>query len=270
MQFVIFRHLTKMQKYWFKLLSLVTILAGILIGASQCRNRTFSPNTYKLGNFVVLDSLATAGDLQTYTSGIPRHGYYPVYYLGKPTDTIRLGLRQIDRRAYLTKDYSRVKYFLLPGPGKMTIFVDTSVPVSHVAYFEHIDERYLEKYDPKYRTSILDSVNYIKAFPILVQNTCDSMLLLGSFNDIQMVRQVKNPNGVWVDIENPIEHGCATGARDLVLEPKEIAIAKVLRYQGDYPATCRLKFMGRGEPVYSNTFTDMISRKQVTDKLSTY
>ncbi|HEX8549625.1 MAG TPA: hypothetical protein VF691_21875 [Cytophagaceae bacterium] len=74
--------------------------------------------------------------------------------------------------------------------------------------------------------------------------------------------------GDWVDIDTPVYYACGAGARDIVIEPGEVLIAKLPRYNGNVKTECRLKFSRWKSVVYSNTFIDYIHEDQLTDSLN--
>ncbi len=217
------------------------------------------PTIQSNGQIVIIDSSKQTGTLWPYNSD-ERYGYYPIYYIGESVDTIHLGQRQISGSRYGQKNYSKYKSFTLADRAKMKITVDTSFSLTHTVYYRH----YSEKQDEE----IIDSTKSFRAFPIFVTNICDSLLSIGYFSELGFtVRQAKNEKGNWVDIETPIRYFCATGARDIVIEPNELIVAMLLRYKGEFKTECRLRFTSSGHSVYSNIFTDYIDKRQLTDAL---
>lgn len=235
------------------------LLGFILITTISCNNETSSPTIQSNGEIVIIDSSGRTEALWKYDSN-KRYGYYPIYYIGKPVDTIRLGQRKISGSSYGQKDYSKSRNFTWADSTKMKITVDTSFSLTHKVYYSH----YSEKEDKR----IIDSVKSVMAFAIFVNNLCDSLLSVGDFSELGFtIKQAKNENGDWVDIETPIRYSCATGARDIVIEPDELIIAMLPRYMGNYKTECRLKYSRWGYSVYSNTFIDYIDKKQLTDPI---
>ncbi|TAE86797.1 MAG: hypothetical protein EAY81_05070 [Bacteroidetes bacterium] len=237
----------------------ILLLRFISITIISCNNETITPTIQSNGQIVIIDSSGQTETLWTYDSD-ERYGYYPVYYIGKSIDTIRLGQRKIPGFRYGQKDYSKLKNFTWADSTKMRIIVDTSFSLTHRVYYTH----YSEKEDKE----IIDSTKSFKAYAIFVENLCDSLLSIGNFSELGFtIRQAKNEHGDWIDIETPISYFCVTGARDIVIEPNELIVAMLPRYRGDYKTECRLKHTRWPHSVYSNTFIDYIDKKQLTDTL---
>lgn len=227
----------------------------------SCNNETIFPSIQSNGQIVVIDSSGQTGSLLTYDSN-ERSGYYPIYYIGEPVDTICIGPKQISGSSYRQKDYTNYKNFTWADSEKMKITVDTSLSLTHKIHYTH----YSEEQDKE----ILDSTKSLKSYAIFVNNLCDSLISIGNFSELgYTVRQAKNEKGDWVDIETPIRYYCGTGARYIVIEPKEMIVAMLPRYKGDFKTECRLRFMRWEHSVYSNIFTDYIDKKQLTDTLKT-
>lgn len=231
------------------------------IGFIGCNNVGDSITIQANRNITVVDSSAQTENLWKYDP-TERYGYYPIYYIGKPTDTICLGQEKISGYSYGQKDYSKAKNYTLADSTKLKIYVDTSFSLAHTVYYSH----YAEKEDKR----IVDSTKSFKTFIVFVHNQCDSLISVGIFSELgHTVRQVKDEQGNWKDIEAPIRYFCGTGARDIIIEPGQMLVAKLLRYNGDYKAECRLKYSRGKSTVYSNTFTDYIDKRQLTDTLLT-
>ncbi|MES2656679.1 MAG: hypothetical protein V4620_13875 [Bacteroidota bacterium] len=243
-----------------------TKMKGLLFGLTlltiiSCNNETNIPTIQSNGQIVIIDSSRQTGSLWTYDSK-ERHGYYPIYYIGESSDTILLGQRKISGSSYGKKDYSKCKNFTWADSTKMKITVDTTFSLTHTVYYRH--------YSDKQDKEIIDSTKYFKSFAIFVTNLCDSLLSIGNFSELgYIVRQAKNENGNWVDIETPIRYLCGTGARDIIIEPNGLIVALLPRYKGEFKTECRLRFTRWSHSVYSNIFIDYIDKKQLTDILKT-
>ncbi|KAA9332751.1 hypothetical protein [Adhaeribacter soli] len=186
-----------------------------------------------------------------------RIGFYPIFYLGKLTDTITLG-KEATRKNSNTQDdikFRHARNFTFADNSKLKIKVDTAFKLTYNLNFKSFNEQS--------KRIEIDSTRSYRSFMVVVQNLSDSLISIGTFNNLEeIVRQAKDRSGNWVDIETPIEYYCATGARDVVLEPGEIAIAKLIRYKGNFKTECRLKYSKWGRTLYSNSFTDYIDSKQ--------
>jgi hypothetical protein len=237
------------------LLPLMIIIAGIISCKSKSNQFTVQTN----GRIVLIDSSAPAVNFWPYNPK-ERWGYFPVYYIGRLSDTIRLGPRKIFRYSNRQKDYSSFRNFAIADSSKLRIKVDTAFSVAHtIDYFN----------DPSSnKRRIIDSTKSYKSFPIFVFNLCDSLISVGIFAELgYTARQVKDGSGRWIDIETLIPFACSFGARDIIIEPHQVLVAMLPRYLGSYKAECRLKFSFGNKEVYSNVYEDYINEKQLTDTL---
>ena len=218
-------------------------------------------NTQRSEGLVLIDSTALTKKLYFYTLENTK-AYYPIFYLGEASDSFVLRKNPIPKHwGAQPRDYGQLRNWAMSFEKLLTIFVDTSMNLAHRSAFGHFAKK-IEN-DP-----ILDSIRHYSAYPIIVSNHTDSLIQLGIFSELwYTVRQAQNPAGEWVDIEQLMEYACGTGHRDIVLEPGWVLVAKLMRYQGDYKALCRLKLVCRGNEVYSNTFVDWIDKKRLTGKL---
>jgi len=239
-----------------KLISCISIFTLIILA---CNNNKVIPTIQTNGKITLIDSSESAQNLMTYDDNY-RSGYFPVYYIGKLCDTIRLGQNAISDRSFGQKDYSKSKKFSWVDSAKMKIIVDTSFNLTHNVRFNHFDD--------KNNKEIPDSSKSYKSFAVIIYNMSDSLFSLGLLNSLgYSVRQAKNKQGNWVDIETPFSNFCGTGARNIVLEPNQVLIAKLIRQKGNFKTHCRLKFSKWDKTVYSNIYTDYISERQLTDTL---
>jgi len=231
------------------------LLLVFLIVMQSCYHSEVIPFTHSNGEFIIVDSNGIKTDLLLYPNDL-REGYFPIYYIGKVTDTIRLGKSTIFSRKTGDIDYSKSIAYESLDSTKMRIVVDTSLSLSHAIDYLHFDEEQKE--------AIVDSTKIYKAFPIYIYNTCDSTIPVGHRAELgRTIRQVKNEQGKWVDLEGSISYGCLFNSRLLLIEPGEIAVAKLPRHQGDFEVLCRLKFTYFKGQIYSNTFTDFIEKRQL-------
>ncbi len=210
-------------------------------------------NIQTSNHHTIIDSIPFDGELFPYKQS-HRSGYYPIYYLGIKADTLHLGRNPISFRRYGQKNYDEVKWFVPIDSSNLKLVVDTNV---HLTYRNNYP-------------SALNVSNYL-AYPIFIYNTADTLIDFGISNSLtNVVRQVRNKQGQWVDIETPTQISCGRGLRDLVLEPGYIAMAKLIRYAGAHKAPCRLKLSHYRHIVYSNTFYDYIDERQLSDSLPHY
>jgi hypothetical protein len=182
--------------------------------------------------------------------------YYPVYYLGKPTDTVFLGRRPISMfsNEELENRYDSAKNWNSTADMKINILVDTAMNVGHEIIYSHFSDNG--------EREIIDSAKSMKAFTIFITNMSDSLVLIGSHNFVgYLTREVQDKDGNWIEIEHRLTDLCGTAKRSLVLEPNDIIVAKLLRYQGDTMFLFRLKLsikFGNVEAyrTYSNEYSD--------------
>jgi len=239
----------------------ILYLMVVLLHACTSTNNTFTIQTN--GSLTLLDSAASAATFLPYASDEIRHGFYPVFYLGNKTDTIRLGQKPIYEWSSGGKIYPYYNSCSIDST-KMKIIVDTTFLLTYTKDYWH--------YSHEKEQKIIDSVVLFHAYPIFVYNVSDSLFDVGIYNHLgNTIRQAKNEQGNWVDIETPINYFCGTSARRVVIEPKQVLIAKLLRYKGTFKTACRLKFIAKqtafcqATSVYSTIFMDYIDKRQLID-----
>lgn len=230
---------------------------------SNCQQKEVATTIQKSRNLTLIDSAKECNNFLLYSAD-DRQGFYPIFYVGKQTDTIKLGQEAIFEWNCQQKEYTYHRKFA--DSTEIKIVVDTTFSLNYTIYYKHYSEKESKK--------IIDSTQTFKAYPIFVYNLTDFLIHLGTHNHLgKTVRQAKNEQGIWVDIETPISYFCGTGARDVVIEEKQVLVAKLLRYKGDFKTPCRLKFTTKNPflnipcTVYSNIFIDYIDKRQLTDSL---
>lgn len=235
------------------------VLLFCLLALSSCTYDPVEINIQSNDQVVLFDSTNLAMDaIQFDSRGMT--AFYPVHYLGKPADTILLGHRPVSSLYDEERDakYDTARNWASITAENMNILVDTSLEISHKSYFSHFGDNMQEK---------VDSAAYYKAFPIFIMNRSDSLLLVGSHSMVRwMTREVKDHNGQWIEIEKPIRDLCGTARRDIIIDPGNILIAKLIRYKGDELVECRLKYKYGKQVVYSNVFIDYIYSDQALEK----
>jgi hypothetical protein len=217
------------------------ILLTVIVGCLSCRKPL---NAQRYGQITLIDSTSLDTTLSP-TKRNPRldYGYYPFYYIGPIEDTIRLKVA-INSQGYAEKIPERV----LRKLDQVTITVDTLIKLTQVEIFHG----YLENGRRQ-----LDSIVKSPAYAIVLKNNSDSTLYLGKFNYLRgMLMQYQNELGEWKDAEKAAftYDACFTGAINILVRPKQILVAKLTRYDGDFSALCRLKLMNFDQICYSNTF----------------
>lgn len=227
----------------------VRVVLPLLVMATvvSCRQKIGQLNIQSHQNLTLIDSLVLPGELMEFHSSAD----FMVYYLGESTDTIVLPRQPISSRVGKAQyeKYENAHNWARITPKNISIQVDTLFHILAPHHFSHLDE--------ESGNWIVDSIKYQKAFPIVVTNHSDSLLYLGTHNMIRrLVPEVKDDHGRWVMLDKERLDLCGVAARDLILDPKNMLIAKLPRYKGNTKAEFRLKFGFNDGYVYSNTFWD--------------
>lgn len=201
---------------------------------------------------VLIDSVPLTNNLPF----IPKkgsQGYYPIYYLGNPKDTIRIG-GPILRIEIGKRDTAITKRTLRKLHG-ISITVDTSIKLANVEkFYGYVDGN---------NKSWPDSLATHPAYAIFMHNRSDSLLYIGQYGELGNTVMQTRKNGGWIDIERPISYGCLYAARLLMLGPKQLLVAKLILQTGAFTAECRLKFGYFGQVIYSNTFRYRLNKNQL-------
>ena len=182
--------------------------------------------------------------------------YYPVYYIGKQTDTLFLGQQPISMysNGELEDRYDSAKNWNSAGDLQIEVFVDTAVNVGHDIRYSHFSDGD--------ESETLDSTRSIKSFNVLITNMSDSLVMMGTHNFVgYLTREVKDKDGNWIELEHRLTDLCGTAKRSLVLEPRDFMLARLLRYNGDDKFLFRLKLSMKFGYVeayrtYSNIYED--------------
>lgn len=228
------------------------MLLIMALGCLSCQ-KPFNIQRYQQTILIDSVSLDTTLALKKKTTEV---GYYPVYYIGPLQDTIRLG-NQLPSHGLTKKFPDTVLRYL----DQVSLTVDTSIKLTNLTIFES------HSIDDGIDVKRLDSIIKEPAYAIILQNQSDSTLYIGQFNDLRkVVMQYQNKLGKWTDIEEPAYAStyCSTGAKTMFLEPKQLLVAKLIRYKGDFDALCRLKLKNFDQTCYSNTFRFKIDKSQLS------
>ncbi|WP_160143703.1 hypothetical protein [Chryseolinea soli] len=232
----------------FNILTVRVVLPLLMVAALvSCRRKIELLHIQSHQNLTLIDSIVVAGELMEFHSCAD----FMVYYLGESTDTIVLPRQPISSRVGKGQygKYENAHNWAKITPNNISIQVDTLFHMLEPHHFSHPDE--------ESGNWIVDSIKYQKAFPIVITNHSDSLLYLGTHNMIRrMVQEVKDDHGRWVMLDKEQLDLCGVLARDLILDPKNMLIAKLPRYKGNTKAAFRLKFGFKDGYVYSNTFWD--------------
>jgi hypothetical protein len=241
---------------------LVVLLSQVILALVSCHTKP-EVNIQSRQGLTLIDSTALEEDAELMPfDSTDRMAFYPVYYLGEAADTIALGHHPVSMFYNEKRDgkYDAARNWAAYTDRNMSIRVDTSLLLAYKRYFAHLED--------KTGNEIVDSAKYYKAFPVFIINHSDSLLMPGSHNLVsKMIREAMDEDGRWVEVEEKVSFFCGTAKRDLVVDPKTILIAKLLRYRGDTTVKFRLKFeflnQGVYSRIYSNTFTDYFDKAQL-------
>ncbi|HTJ52842.1 MAG TPA: hypothetical protein VL443_25475 [Cyclobacteriaceae bacterium] len=207
----------------------------------------------------LIDSTSVEKDL-SFSDTLYEEGYYPVYYIGPDNDTIILEHEPIsmffnpkDSIYYKAKNWESLKNM------EISLAIDTNMTVAFKAGYSHFDENAEE---------VLDSVKNFAAYVIKIKNNSDSLVQLGSHNAVgYLTKEAKNNKGDWIQIEEPIKPYCGTAKKQLIMEPGDILITKMIKHKANLKVECRLKlrlsYIEGTYVTYSNTFVDQIDTTQI-------
>jgi len=238
--------LTKFMRYSFML--------AINILFAACNSDREAHTFFSQGR-VIVDSTAQGNEFLPFDQG-DNGAYYPVYYLGKQTDTLFLGHRPISMFSTeeLENRYDSARNWNSPADMNIDVRVDTSMNGGHDIIYSHFSE--------DNEREIIDSTKSIKAFTVFIANMSDSLVMMGSHNFVgYLTREVLGIDGKWIEVEHRLTDLCGAAKRSLILEPGAIMVAKLLRYKGDTKFSCRLKLSMKYGSVeayktYSNIYVD--------------
>ncbi|HWK07075.1 MAG TPA: hypothetical protein VNS58_25755 [Puia sp.] len=177
---------------------------------------------------------------------------FPIYYIGLPKDTIRIGRCYWRGRTPWTNPQwlaiSRKHY-----DQTLEIQVDTTVRTTSTLEYWYEDGQV----NP-------DSSLHYHAFALTVKNKSDSAVFMGrAFSLYFMRREVKDRSGRWVRIGKTLyELGiCGSGEPRIYLNPGEIILSKLRRSRGHFVTDCRLVFGYEDNVVYSNVYRDSVDER---------
>jgi hypothetical protein len=230
------------------------LLYTIALVSAQC-NPDRDARIYSYLGRTIIDSIATGTEFYSFDR-LDNGAYYPVYYIGKQADSLFLGREPISmfKDYELESKYDTARNWNRFSTLNIMVFVDTTMHSGYEISYTHFSE--------ERQMDIPDSTKSIKSFVLFITNLSDSLVFLGTHNFVGYVtREVQDQNGNWIEVEQRFTGLCATAKRDLILEPGDIIVAKLLRYKGDARHLCRLKLSFKfGDEVayttYSNVFED--------------
>lgn len=229
-------------KYYLKIL----ILA---LGFQCCTGDQKMVNIQSNGKLTIIDSTLLTENLRSYND-TDNYGIYPIYYAGELIDTITFSKSQIPRYGHGEKSYYAHKRIRNADSETLSLFVDTSFNLAHNINIKG-------NLNNELSINSSDSIVSYKCFAIIITNISDSLIYLSDCWLIEnIIMQAKNEYGQWVDIEKPYKFFCGTGCRPIIMEPKQIVLLKMMRYEGQFMTECRLKYSKRENTIYSNSFVE--------------
>jgi hypothetical protein len=248
--------LTKFMRYIF-ILAITILFTG-------CNSERETHIYFSQGRIIV-DSTGQGNNFLPFDQS-DNGAYYPVYYLGKQTDTLFLGHRPISMvsNEELENQYDSARNWSSTADMKIDVHVDTTMNVGHDIVYSHFSEGN--------ETEIVDSTKSVKAFTVFITNLSDSLVMMGSHNFVgYLTREVQDRDGNWNEVEHRLTGLCGTAKRSLILEPNDVIVAKLLRYQGDAKFPCRLKLSIKFANVdayktYSNVYMDYFNKDVALQK----
>lgn len=247
---------------WFLVLPALILLAA----CSQQQASQQEYNVQKDSLYTIIDSSAKTDVFFKY-DGIARVAVYQIFYIGEAKKSYTLPSRALAEFVPLYTDTGR--YSTRYTNKTISIFVDTALDISKKLEFRHeITDSVKKEANRAYFK--VDSVKHYKAYPIFITNLSDSLMFLGQHNYINhMVREAKDEQGQWKPLEQAVRYWDCNKCRLVYLKPKQVLVAKMMRFTGNFKTECRLRF-GTGENVvYSNTFVEYIDKRALVAPDST-
>lgn len=219
---------------------------------ASCMHRKPGINIVNTKAFVLVD---TNGPSNAYLQ--EPEGDFPIYYIGRLLDTIRIGKRYGYDRSPDTFPLVEFPYSRTYSDQTLEIVVDTSFVTNRVLEYWEEDG-----------TINADSTRNYHASVFTIKNISDSVIWMGrTFSVYFLHREFKNRQGQWVKVGNSLHtlRLCLTNEPFINLQPGEIVLSKVVHYQGNFATDCRLVFGREDKLVYSNTFRQSIDEKMLQD-----
>lgn len=218
-----------------------------LLGLFACNHKEKNPlplNVQSNSGITIIDSTYARG---VYLQPVKKpEPFLPIFYIGAIHDTFRLPEEQ------LTTSPSQEKSKYIIDSNQFRIVV---IPAFDLAVKTTLQKQGTSATNPP------DSIVYYKSFVVLMINKSDQPVSLGYLKTHNhFVREAKNEEGDWVAAEQANDDYCTTGLNEFVIPAYQTAIAKLLRYNGNYKTTFRLRFKQGQTTIYSNEFSGSIDK----------
>lgn len=227
---------------------ILILVLPLFIGA--CKQKKPTVSVVRAKDFVLVDTSEPAREYLQDSDDID----FPIYYIGPPRDTLRIGKRYwygsipgtvVPKGTVWSRTYS---------DQNLQIRVDTSFVTNRIrAYFMKDGS-----IDP-------DSSRYYYASMVTIKNISDSVIFMGFTHSVYYLhREFKNRQGQWIKMGSSLHELslCLTIEPTIYLQPGEVMLSKMAQYQGSFVTDCRLAF-GRkeGTKVYSPVFRAAIDER---------
>ena len=137
--------------------------------------------------------------------------------------------------------------------GQIQLFVDTTI----VTYYSHTEHKYIADNNEEERITVSHM-----SYPVFMHNYSDSLFFVGEGNRIgYTVIEALDSTGNWVQVVGRHSGGCGTSARQLMLKPNGMLIAKYPIRSGNTYTRLRLKISRWKDwpAIYSNEFWGWIT-----------
>ena len=174
--------------------------------------------------------------------------YLPIYYMGVTADSVGLYDFPLHPWQCYSLDTFYDGYYPMHKAGQIELFVDTTI----VTYYSHTEHKYIADNNEEERITVSHM-----AYPVFIYNHGDSLFFVGDGNRIgYTIIEALDSTGNWVQVVGRHSGGCGTNARQLMLKPNGMLIAKYPIRSGDTYTRLRLKISRwKDWPViYSNEF----------------
>lgn len=98
--------------------------------------------------------------------------------------------------------------------------------------------------------TLQDSTFAFRAYPVLLKNNSDSILVVGSGTHLDLIMEAKNEQNEWKPIERRFTYFCGTGLPSIILPPGESVITSAKIYQGNFETEIRLRMRNHFSPTF--------------------
>jgi hypothetical protein len=172
----------------------------------------------------------------------------PVYYIGAASNSVELYDFPIPALQCFSTDTLYEGQYPVHKQGDIELFVDTSI----TTYYAHTERKPAKGADDEERITVSHM-----AYPVFMYNHGDSLFFAGEGNRINAATiEAFDSTGNWVQVVGRHSGGCGTNARELMLKPNGMLIAKYPIRSGNTYTRLRLKISRWKDwpAIYSNEF----------------